>query len=294
MGFMEVGPHYYPPRPYGAQVIQRGPHGMRFAGGPQRDPVTGKFRWWHEQALQAGEYRHFWQPQQQVVGVMGLGNLPVVSTGPAQGFSGLGQTTPARLAKASAIRAAIVKARPLAPLAAQAGGTALSALESVIAQAARQNETGANEAFSRAVAENQKVLREGARLGPQGGPVMALYGEVMGGIAEAGRVMQLHFARTEAEQAEYMKGVNAAERAHQQYRNYSDVPRDVTRDLEEAIGRSLDDVERAVTGARSTTVDWIAANWWKPVLLVGGLILGGSVLYGASSGFGRGLAARRR
>jgi len=73
VGFLQVGPQYYPPRVNGAQIIERGPHGARFAAGPQRQP-DGTFRWWSEQMSNAGDYKGYWQPQQRVLGVMGLGN----------------------------------------------------------------------------------------------------------------------------------------------------------------------------------------------------------------------------
>jgi hypothetical protein len=74
VGYLQVGPQYYPPRVNGAQIISRGPHGAALAEGPQRRP-DGSFRWWAEQMQDAGAYKGYWQPQQQVVGVMGLGNF---------------------------------------------------------------------------------------------------------------------------------------------------------------------------------------------------------------------------
>jgi len=74
-GFLRIGPQTYPPRRKGAQIIQRGPHGMRIAA----DPVisrSGKkrgsgFRWWTEQSLVKADEE--WNPRQLVVGIMGLG-----------------------------------------------------------------------------------------------------------------------------------------------------------------------------------------------------------------------------
>jgi hypothetical protein len=70
---MRIGPQYYPPRRFGVQVIQRGPHGARFATDPAQP--GGGFKWWSEQLLDRNADAHWWQPQQQVVGVLGLGGL---------------------------------------------------------------------------------------------------------------------------------------------------------------------------------------------------------------------------
>jgi len=80
MGYLRVGPQYYPPRPLGAQVIQRGPHGYSFSEDPIKKRLrTGRgtgFVWWSEQMDAAGDQKGFWQPQQAVNAVMGLGLLP--------------------------------------------------------------------------------------------------------------------------------------------------------------------------------------------------------------------------
>jgi hypothetical protein len=77
-GFLKVGPHYFPPRPEGAQVIMRGPHGQRLAADPvhtRAGRVRGSgFRFWSEQLNVRPDMK--WNPQQVVTGVMGLGTLP--------------------------------------------------------------------------------------------------------------------------------------------------------------------------------------------------------------------------
>ena len=74
MSSLQIGPQVYPPRPYGVQVIQRGPHGRMLADGPQRGP-DGKIRWWHEQMADKGQLATWWRPEQQVVGLLGLGGV---------------------------------------------------------------------------------------------------------------------------------------------------------------------------------------------------------------------------
>jgi hypothetical protein len=77
-GFLQIGPHYYPKRRGGVQVIMRGPHGQRLAA----DPVINRegrargsgFRWWHEELNVPADVK--WNPQQVVTGVMGMGALP--------------------------------------------------------------------------------------------------------------------------------------------------------------------------------------------------------------------------
>lgn len=77
-GFLQVGPHYFPPRPEGAQVIMRGPHGQRLAADPvhtRAGRVRGSgFRFWSEQLNVRPDLK--WNPQQVVTGVMGMGDLP--------------------------------------------------------------------------------------------------------------------------------------------------------------------------------------------------------------------------
>jgi hypothetical protein len=77
-GFLQMGPHHYPPRPKGVQIIQRGPHGMRIAADPvvtrEGRPRGSGFRFWHEElGVKADEK---WNPENMVVGVMGMGELP--------------------------------------------------------------------------------------------------------------------------------------------------------------------------------------------------------------------------
>jgi len=84
-GFLQVGPAFYPELPRGAQIIQRGPHGHRFAADPVVSRLTGQqrgsgFRWWKEQMDAGGDYEGYWQPNQIVEGVMGLGAAPDVSS----------------------------------------------------------------------------------------------------------------------------------------------------------------------------------------------------------------------
>ncbi len=83
MGHMHVGPKLYPSRPRGAQIIQRGPHGYRFAADPvaarRADPSRRGFTWWSEQVAMTGGDMRSWLPRQNVEGVMGLGGLGAVS-----------------------------------------------------------------------------------------------------------------------------------------------------------------------------------------------------------------------
>lgn len=81
MSSLQIGPQYYPPRPLGAQVISRGPHGMRFAKDPMPKPGGG-FTWWNEQSLESDEYKTPWLPQQKVTGVLGLGGVMDLITAP--------------------------------------------------------------------------------------------------------------------------------------------------------------------------------------------------------------------
>lgn len=79
-GFLQVGPHYFPKKPQGAQVIMRGPHGQRLAADPvyireHNQPRGSGFRFWHEELNIAPNVK--WNPQQVVTGVMGMGDLPV-------------------------------------------------------------------------------------------------------------------------------------------------------------------------------------------------------------------------
>lgn len=77
-GFLQIGPHYFPKRRDGVQIIMRGPHGQRLAA----DPVISRsgrargsgFRFWHEELNIPADVK--WNPQQVVTGVMGLGALP--------------------------------------------------------------------------------------------------------------------------------------------------------------------------------------------------------------------------
>jgi hypothetical protein len=78
-GFLQIGPHYFPDRPDGAQIIMRGPHGQRLAADPvflrsHDQPRGSGFRFWHEELNVKPDVK--WNPQQVVTGVMGLGDLP--------------------------------------------------------------------------------------------------------------------------------------------------------------------------------------------------------------------------
>jgi hypothetical protein len=76
-GFLQIGPHYFPKRRDGAQIIMRGPHGQRLAADPVRTRegrVRGSgFRFWSEQLNIPADVK--WNPQQVVTGVMGMGGL---------------------------------------------------------------------------------------------------------------------------------------------------------------------------------------------------------------------------
>lgn len=77
-GFLQIGPHYFPKRRDGAQIIMRGPHGQRLAADPVRTRegrTRGSgFRFWHEELNIPANVK--WNPQQVVTGVMGMGDLP--------------------------------------------------------------------------------------------------------------------------------------------------------------------------------------------------------------------------
>jgi len=77
--FVTLGPQYYTTdRPNAVQVIQRGPHGMRFAADPVRTregKIRGSgFRFWNEQQVMRPDEK--WYPREKVVGLMGLGQEP--------------------------------------------------------------------------------------------------------------------------------------------------------------------------------------------------------------------------
>lgn len=117
-GFLRVGPAFYPERRRGAQIIQRGPHGHRFAADPVVSRLTNQargsgFRWWREQMNAGGDYEGFWQPEQYVEGVMGLGDAPNVASvmdcpqgaPPLPRFPIPGPRDPARAVYAELVRA---------------------------------------------------------------------------------------------------------------------------------------------------------------------------------------------
>ena len=76
-GFLHVGPHHYPRRTQGAQIIRRGPHGKRLAADPVKSrsgqPRGSGFRFWVEQLNVKPDVR--WNPKQEVTGVMGMGSM---------------------------------------------------------------------------------------------------------------------------------------------------------------------------------------------------------------------------
>lgn len=76
--YMQVGPAVRFVGPNAAQVIMRGPHGMRLAADPvktREGRVRGSgFRFWAEQELPFLEKHQSWNPGQRVVGLMGLGS----------------------------------------------------------------------------------------------------------------------------------------------------------------------------------------------------------------------------
>lgn len=85
-GFLQIGPHYFPDRPDGAQIIMRGPHGQRLAADPvhTREGKTrgSGFRWWTEELYVPPNVK--WNPQQVVTGVMGLGALGEIQEATSQ------------------------------------------------------------------------------------------------------------------------------------------------------------------------------------------------------------------
>jgi hypothetical protein len=74
---MRIGPQWAWPTHQGTPIIQRGPHGQRFAPIPSNSPGTG-VRFWRESE---GDFAtQGWAPRAAVVGVMGMGaGLPELS-----------------------------------------------------------------------------------------------------------------------------------------------------------------------------------------------------------------------
>jgi len=80
--YMQVGPAARFVGPNAAQVIMRGPHGMRLAADPvktREGRVRGSgFRFWAEQELPFLEKHQSWNPGARVVGLMGLSGLGLI------------------------------------------------------------------------------------------------------------------------------------------------------------------------------------------------------------------------
>lgn len=267
-GFLRVGPQRYPPRRRGAQVIMRGPHGMRLAADPvvtREGNVRGSgFRFWSEQRFIPKN--ESWSPKQAVVGVLGL--------------SGLGQAGwRQRLRYGDEISLAISKA----PAPARVNGQiAASALASAISQAARQNKEQFQKDYGRALMEITKLRSKGAS-----NVADVLEKEIRENVDP---LAARHFARTPEVQARYMKGVKAAEEAWIRYRDPV------------AVHKKLVEEEKMRAAAAGKCVSWLRTpeacmddlgEKSKKIFLYGGLAVGGLILLNAlAGGIGRGLASR--
>lgn len=276
---LHVGPHYYPPRPEGAMLIERGPHGMRLAADPVKSrlgrPRGSGFRFWVEELNPQFKPDNQWVPQQRVVGMFGLG---------ANG----GGVSPATFVR----KDLLVAAREVSPPAAAAAGTALSAFDSAAAQAARQNKAQAEKAFSYGVGQVSVVQQYVAST--RHPKIVELHAGLLGAIAHTARIMQGHLARTPEEQAKYAQGTAAAETAHKLYKEYSEVRRPVTDDVLEALEKTQDDVNRIWLDMYDQTLNAVKNNWWKLALVLAGVVVLGGVSYGAGSGLARGLIGKTK
>lgn len=267
-GFLRVGPQRYPPRRRGAQVIMRGPHGMRLAADPvvtREGKVRGSgFRFWSE--MQFIPKNETWSPKQMVVGVLGL--------------SGLGQAGwRERLRYGDEISIAISQA----PAATRVNGQiAASALASAISQAARQNKEQFQKDYGRALVEIVKLRSGGA-----GVVAEILEREIQDNVDP---LAFQHFSRTPETQVRYMKGVKAAEESWVRYRD----PVSVQRQLVEEERRRAAAAGSCVSWIRTpeACMDQLGSTFkkyaWYGVLTVGGFVL----LSGLMRGFGEGIARR--
>lgn len=77
---IRVGPQYIPAAIRGTPIVQRGPHGRRFAPLPSDDDPGVRF--WSETLYQPGE----WTPRQHTTGVMGFRGLGAVDAGALNNF----------------------------------------------------------------------------------------------------------------------------------------------------------------------------------------------------------------
>jgi hypothetical protein len=266
-GFLQVGPHYFPKKSRGAQIIRRGPHGKRLAQDPVKSragkPRGSGFRFWVEQiGIKADEK---WNPRQKVVGLMGLGSL---------GQSGWVQ----RLRYGAEIQAAIRTAPRDVKL---SGEIAASALGSAISQAARNNEIEANKALTRAVLEigNINARHPNHRL------ALILTSELEENVNP---LMAKHLARTPEQQERYMRGQRGAEEAFVRYRDPEAVQAALVAEDERRRREAGECVSWLSTP--SECLEDMQSTAWK-VAAFG--VLGAAALiaiYGFSSGVGKGAA----
>jgi hypothetical protein len=279
--FLQIGPHFYPPRRKGAQVIERGPHGLRLAADPvvtrEGQPRGSGFRFWTESQVFAPNEQ--WNPRQVVIGIMGLGAL-----------GGMGWVQ--KLKYGSQIQAAINASPPNVRV---NGSIAASAMASAISQVARRNMTAFDKDRNRAVQEIGKIRQKGgaARL------AQILEQELNENVLP---LAQRHLSRSPEEQAKYMKGVTASEQQWVQYRDPDAILQameaaeaarecswyDVSCHLRKAR-KALDPIERGIYCA-SNPLDW---DCYGKQLLVAGLAIGAGVAaYGLAYGFGSGVGKR--
>lgn len=275
MGFLQVGPMYYPPQPNAAQVIQRGPHGWRFGTGPQRQ-ADGTYRWWNEQGEITGDYKGMWQPTQSIVGVLGLGSFGAsdviaLATGGPIGLM-FNQAAKALAKPASA---------PVAPAAfvasTQSYDAAVSGLKSAREQAALGNQAGAVKALGFA-RTNMNALSPTERARLQGefdATTYEVYKPRTSSQVQQGR--DNFDARVQRQRAEAAEETERARR-EQQTGTWTD-PSSWVPDWLKTPG----DLKKELSDTLADTA--------KKVVVVGGL---GLLIYGLAKGVGSGLATRSR
>lgn len=266
-GFLQVGPHYFPPRRSGAQIIMRGPHGQRLAADPvylrgSNQPRGSGFRFWSEELNIPADMK--WNPQQVVTGVMGLGSLGARDLYPTLRY-GTEITT--------AISQAVPAARAPADFAA-------SAMVTAIDYAARQDRNRSGSAFAASVGAINQVRSVGAM------SLATLLDAERGNVAN---LMARHLARSPEDQVRYEVGTRG------------DETRAEGMSPEEAHALILQR-ERERRRHAGECVNWFSTPSeclesmqgaaFKTLLVGGAILIGAVVLYNFAGGVGRGLAAK--
>jgi hypothetical protein len=101
---LRVGPQWAWPTHQGTPIIQRGPHGQRFAPIPSESPGPG-VRFWRESESPAFASAE-WVPRPAVVGVMGLGaGLPELSEAGRNGLTKIARELVSELEAARGLKA---------------------------------------------------------------------------------------------------------------------------------------------------------------------------------------------